>query len=77
MTQCSVVLAKAMAYDEAAAETVRALLAFPGNPFAPGVHVLVKPNLLRADILACTNATIIAALATVFISITVILRPSV
>ncbi|SBW03505.1 conserved hypothetical protein [uncultured delta proteobacterium] len=56
----NVVLAKATAYDEEAVKTARTLLAFLDIPFAPGDRVLVKPNLLRADVLTCTNATIVA-----------------
>ena len=56
----NVVLAKATAYDEEAAKTARRLLAFLDIPLAPGDRVLVKPNLLRADVLTCTNATIVA-----------------
>ena len=55
-----VVLAKAEAYDDAAVRTVGSLLAQLNLPVKQGDRVLVKPNLLRADVLACTNAAIIA-----------------
>lgn len=57
----AVVLARAAAYDETAATAARRLLDMLDLPLSPGSRVLVKPNLLRADILTCTNATIVAA----------------
>ena len=56
----NVALAKAGAYDESAVRTARTLLDFLDIPLSRGDKVLVKPNLLRADVLTCTNATIVA-----------------
>lgn len=55
-----VILAKAAAYDEAAARKTRDILKMLNMPLAAGDRVLVKPNLLRADFLTCTNAMIVA-----------------
>lgn len=56
----AVVLARAGAYDDAA-QAVGRLLQHTGMAVPRGGRVLVKPNLLRADALACTNAAITAA----------------
>ena len=56
----TVAVAKATAYDATALATVEELLDSLDLPLAPGDRVLVKPNLLRAEMLACTNATIVA-----------------
>ena len=56
-----VVMAKAGAYDDTAVRIVGQLLDRLALPLARGDRILVKPNLLRADVLTCTNATIIAA----------------
>ena len=53
-------LEKATAYDDAAVATAGKMLDFLDLPIASGDRVLVKPNLLRADALTCTNAVIIA-----------------
>lgn len=63
----NVVLAKATAYDDEAVKTARELLAALDIPLAPGDRVLVKPNLLRADVLTCTNATIVAGVCRHFL----------
>lgn len=55
-----VYLAKVDSYD-AASEAVHSLLEAVAMPVSSGAHVLVKPNLLRADALTCTNAAVIAA----------------
>ena len=60
LPKINVVLAKAPAYDDAAVKKAAAMLEFLDIPLTRGDMVLVKPNLLRADILTCSNATIIA-----------------
>ena len=60
MPKIGVILAKAAAYDEAAARKTRDVLNMLDMPLAAGDRVLVKPNLLRADILTCSNAMIVA-----------------
>lgn len=55
----AVVLANATAYD-AAAEIAAGMLDFLDIPLAPGDRVLVKPNLLRADVPTCSNAILVA-----------------
>lgn len=57
----NVMLAKVVAYDDRAAQKASEMLTHIDIPLAPGDRVLVKPNLLRADILTCSNATIVAA----------------
>lgn len=59
-SKIGVVLAKAAAYDETAARETRNLLNMLDIPLGAGDRVLVKPNLLRADVLACTNALVVA-----------------
>ncbi len=54
-------LAKVMSYGHAAEVTPGRMLEYLDLPIASGGRVLVKPNLLRADVLTCTNAVIIAA----------------
>ncbi|MDR3074206.1 MAG: DUF362 domain-containing protein [Deltaproteobacteria bacterium] len=56
-----VVLARVAAYDAEAARAVGGLLDQIALPVRPGDRVLVKPNLLRADALTCTNALVVAA----------------
>ncbi|MCC8194117.1 MAG: DUF362 domain-containing protein [Deltaproteobacteria bacterium] len=60
-SRINVTLAKAGAYDDGAVRKAAAVLDFLDIPLASGDRVLIKPNLLRADVLTCTNATIIAA----------------
>ncbi|MDL2210268.1 DUF362 domain-containing protein [Desulfovibrio sp. OttesenSCG-928-O18] len=60
-SRISVALAKVGAYDEEAAKTVEKLLQFIDITASRGDRVLVKPNLLRADVLTCTNAVVTAA----------------
>jgi Uncharacterized conserved protein len=55
-----VILAKAGAYDDAAIRTVGELLDRLDLSLTRGDRVLVKPNLLRADALTCTNAMLVA-----------------
>lgn len=61
LPKLNVMLAKVAAYDDRAAQKASGMLAYIDIPLAPGDRVLVKPNLLRADILTCSNATIVAA----------------
>ncbi|CAK7020544.1 MAG: hypothetical protein DELT_02404 [Desulfovibrio sp.] len=51
---------KAASYGQESAKAVRRLLEWIDVPISPGDKVLVKPNLLRADVLTCTNAAVIA-----------------
>ena len=56
----TVKFAKVASYDHAAVTTAGELLDSLKLPIAPGDRVLVKPNLLRANVLACTHAVITA-----------------
>jgi len=60
-SRISVVLAKAKAYDDSVVTIVGRLLKHTDMTVSRGDKVLVKPNLLRADVLTCANAVIIAA----------------
>ena len=55
-----VYLARSTTYD-AVFERVHGLLDAVAMPISPGARVLVKPNFLRADMLSCTHASVIAA----------------
>lgn len=56
-----VMLAKVSSYGEESDTAVRRLLEWIDMPVSSGDKVLVKPNLLRADVLTCTSASIVAA----------------
>lgn len=62
----TVVLAKAKTYAQAAAGPIRDVLDALDIPIVAGEKVLVKPNLLRADLLTCTNAAVTAAVCRYF-----------
>lgn len=54
-------VAKVSSYGDESDNAVRRLLEWIDMPVSSGEKVLVKPNLLRADVLTCTNAAITAA----------------
>lgn len=54
-------IAKVSSYGNEADKAVRRILEWIDVPVSSGEKVLVKPNLLRADLLTCTNAVITAA----------------
>lgn len=56
-----VLVAKVSSYGEESDAAARRLLERIDMPVSAGDKVLVKPNLLRADVLTCTNASVIAA----------------
>ncbi len=60
LRRTGVILAKAAEYGEPAVARARELLDCLDLTIAPGDKVLVKLNMLRADMLTCTNATLVA-----------------
>lgn len=62
----TVILAKAATYAEAA-KTIPDLLDCLNIPLRPGEKILLKPNLLRADMLTCSNATVTAVVCRYFL----------
>lgn len=52
---------KVSSYGEESARAIRRLLDWVDVPVSSGDAVLVKPNLLRPDVLTCANAAVIAA----------------